>query len=710
MPRPARARLLAGALALGVLVPVVAGTTQAATATGQSPAPSTAQAPGAAQGRYLVGAGLHDITGAAAETGAFGYAAGQEIEGIQDRLYSHAYVIGDPSTGKRVVFVSADMGAIFQSVRVEVVKELEKRFGSTYTGDNVMITATHTHVGNSGHAHDTLYQIAGADASGLGYSSQNFRAAVDGIVESIARAHANLEPGSISVSRGTLDDATRNRSVPAYRANDDAGDHASDVDTRMTQLELTSARGTPVGMVNWFAIHPTSFSKNWTHLSADNKGYARYLFEEKMRTNPTSPDTFVATFANGAEGDVVAVDGNANSAAGYEGSPDERLNVERSGRRQFEAAERLWAQPGRRVRGPVDHRARWADFSDYTVGEEFTKGEGPRRICVPARGVSFAAGGENGPSGIPFVTEGMTRGTSVTDAADAFDDSPLGRLVGRAGGLSLPVVDPCQGEKPVLLPTGHLGWVPTKIPVQLLRIGPIAIVGVPGEPTTMSGRRLEAAVQEQLGDSGVDTVVVAGLANSYSGYVTTREEYAEQHYEGASTEFGPHALGAYLQEYTELAAAMRTGDPVDDDVRPEDRSGRPQLERPGVLLDDKPVWQTFGQVLTQPDTTYTRGRTAKAVFRGGHPKNDLRTMGSFLQVQRHTPAGWRTVRTDRDWDTTYSWEREGVSYSRTTVEWRIGDDVPAGTYRLVQTGDWKSGWTGRTSPYRGTSRAFTVQQ
>lgn len=43
------------------------------------------------------------------------------------------------------------------------------------------------------------------------------------------------------------------------------------------------------------------------------------------------------------------------------------------------------------------------------------------------------------------------------------------------------------------------------------------------------------------------TVVIAGLTNTYSSYVTTFEEYAMQRYEGASTIFGPHTLDAYIQ-------------------------------------------------------------------------------------------------------------------------------------------------------------------
>lgn len=48
-------------------------------------------------------------------------------------------------------------------------------------------------------------------------------------------------------------------------------------------------------------------------------------------------------------------------------------------------------------------------------------------------------------------------------------------------------------------------------------------------------------------------VVIAGLTNTYSSYVTTREEYAAQRYEGASTIFGPSTLDAYIQAIISIA-------------------------------------------------------------------------------------------------------------------------------------------------------------
>lgn len=74
-------------------------------------------------------------------------------------------------------------------------------------------------------------------------------------------------------------------------------------------------------------------------------------------------------------------------------------------------------------------------------------------------------------------------------------------------------------------------------------------------------------------------VVIAGLANEYSQYVATPEEYRTafhnerfcrvvfrprdnqievQRYEGASTLYGPYTLPAYQQEFAALAKRLMT--------------------------------------------------------------------------------------------------------------------------------------------------------
>jgi hypothetical protein len=70
-------------------------------------------------------------------------------------------------------------------------------------------------------------------------------------------------------------------------------------------------------------------------------------------------------------------------------------------------------------------------------------------------------------------------------------------------------------------------WLPNVVDISLLRIGNLVVACVPGEFTTMAGRRLAAAVREAVAGAWGDdvTVVIAGLTNTYASYVTTYEEY-----------------------------------------------------------------------------------------------------------------------------------------------------------------------------------------
>src|SRR5690606_4134785 len=103
-----------------------------------------------------------------------------------------------------------------------------------------------------------------------------------------------------------------------------------------------------------------------------------------------------------------------------------------------------------------------------------------------------------------------------------------------------------------------LPWVQEIVPVQLVRIGRLYLIGVPGEVTIAAGLRLRRTVAGITG-SDLDDVLVAGYANSYFHYVTTPEEYDAQHYEGGSTLFGRWQLPALQQTAARLARAMRDG-------------------------------------------------------------------------------------------------------------------------------------------------------
>lgn len=52
-------------------------------------------------------------------------------------------------------------------------------------------------------------------------------------------------------------------------------------------MQFVGADDKPLGIINWFAVHPTSMN-NTNHLvSSDNVGYASILFEKMMNNNGT---------------------------------------------------------------------------------------------------------------------------------------------------------------------------------------------------------------------------------------------------------------------------------------------------------------------------------------------------------------------------------------------------------------------------------------
>ena len=189
--------------------------------------------------------------------------------------------------------------------------------------------------------------------------------------------------------------------------------------------------------------------------------------------------------------------------------------------------------------------------------------------------------------------------------------------------------------------------------------------------------------------------------------MATYEEYNLQHYEGASTHFGPYTLNAFQEKFDYIARAMKNGAPVSPGPTPRDISGNQLIRIPGVVFDDKPLSKSFGSVYSDAGASYTRGQTVSVTFWGGHPKNNYQIQKTFLKVEKITPTGTVTVANDWDPETRYYWKRSGIANSKITIKWDTTDAAP-GTYRIRHYGHWKSGWTGAITPYEGVSRTFTV--
>ena len=109
---------------------------------------------------YIVGAGIHDVTGPSVEINFMGYAVpSQRGSGIHLRLRSRAFVFEDPVTGQLVCYVSVDGGMASDMVKMRVLEMLQEKYGGeVFFDENVAISGTHSHSGPGGYLAYVLYQ------------------------------------------------------------------------------------------------------------------------------------------------------------------------------------------------------------------------------------------------------------------------------------------------------------------------------------------------------------------------------------------------------------------------------------------------------------------------------------------------------------------------------------------------------------------------
>ncbi|KAM6184823.1 neutral ceramidase [Rhynchocyon petersi] len=677
---------------------------------------------------YHIGVGRADCTGQVSDINLMGYSkSGQNARGVLTRLYSRAFIMAEPDGSNRIVFVSVDIGMMSQRLRLEVLNRLESKYGSLYRRDNVILSAVHTHSAPAGYFQYTVFVIASE-----GFSNRTFQYMVNGIVKSIDIAHANMKPGKIFINKGNVEGVQINRSPYSYLQNpqSEKARYTSNVDKEMLVLKMVDLNGVGLGLLSWFAIHPVSMNNSNHYVNSDNMGYASYLFEQEMnRGYLPGEGPYVAAFASSNLGDVSpntlgphcintgeSCD-NINSSCPIGGpsmcmamgpGKDMLESTQIIGWTIYQRAKDLYGSASQELTGPLSSAHQWVNMTDVTVQLNATH---TVKTCKPALGYSFAAGTIDGVGGLNF-TQGKTEG-------DPFWDTIRDQLLGKPS----EEIKECQKPKPVLLHTGELTvphpWHPAIVDVQILILGSLAIAAIPGEFTTMSGRRFREAVQAEFSSHGMHnmTVVISGLCNVYTHYVTTYEEYQVQRYEGASTIYGPHTLSAYIQLFRGLAKAIATDTVANLSKGPEPPLFK-QLLSPLIpnIVDRAPLGRHFGDVLQAAKPEYRVGEVAEVIFVGANPKNSAgnETHHTFLTVEKLHPtsASWQTVHNDASWETQFYWHKGLLGLSNATIAWHIPATAQPGTYRIKYFGHNRKQDLLKPAvilPFEGTSNAFEVK-
>ncbi len=104
-----------------------------------------------------------------------------------------------------------------------------------------------------------------------------------------------------------------------------------------------------------------------------------------------------------------------------------------------------------------------------------------------------------------------------------------------------------EARRMVLLENGPDSF---DIPLSVMKIGPVALVGIPGEPFTGIGRGLKAT-------EGFDMIIPCCLANGGIGYFPMRDSYDEGGYEARTSKFKAGVAEFIIEEGQKLLTSIK---------------------------------------------------------------------------------------------------------------------------------------------------------
>lgn len=518
-------------------------------------------------------------------------------------LHARALVIRDDSGGS-VVICCLDMAMVTHAMRHAARQRLAEVIGEGFRDESFVLCCTHSHSTPGGCGYEALYNFVTP-----GFVPDHLDAVTDAVVDAVTRAWSSAAEAELTLGRSTFaptQGVAWNRSVPSYNRNPEVDARKPSeahlaIDREMAVLSVRR-EGEAEAFLSLFGVHATCIGNTHDSHDGDNKGRAAAEAESRLRSAGRAAP--VAIFAQGTAGDV---------SPHYHGPGQwfRRRRVRRIGDHgyaqrngELQAARALSAvgDPEQApISGDLDAVLTYRDLSDMAVPARFVGGSQGAHTSDPCHGVAFFEGtpvdGRGAPRTVGWLARGASRvirwrrlartGASGTDRYYArlhesqgpkdilLEDARkliLGRPLGR---VPLPdFVDVTVAEMKREARAGAVErspLVPSVLPVQIVRIGALAIACCPGEFTTVAGARLRETVAEVLAPTGVTDVLMLTYCNDYMGYVTTAQEYQEQRYEGGHTIFGQWTLGAFQSIAAELAERLT----IDRDHRPPDDGLRP---------------------------------------------------------------------------------------------------------------------------------------
>ncbi len=453
------------------------------------------------------------------------------------RLYARAIYVESPA-GEPMVLVSCDLWAIPAGLADRVAELVRSNPTLTHISrEDILVAATHTHHSPAGYSSNLFYNRYAGARGGFDARLHDFLARR--IARAIEHAYTSRQVGQPKWSTVIVDGLARNRSFEPFSENPEATDVLANnrkrgisacrpiedppvggnVDPQRCRavfpelgvLSFFAQDGHSIASAAFVAVHPTVMPNDLNLYHGDLFGVAADRAEEALADDERRP--VVAVF-NGAEGDV--------SPAWVRHDASETIRL---GQRLASAIVRGHRQLGTDPGSAIENRLRRVGIADVQTAEGRTSDR-------PIPGKGQLGGAEDHRT--VWYRRGYREGVRAS------------RERYRGQGLKRPAL-------PVYLAAFGVpkDSLPTRVPVSVHRLGDLVLAGVPGEATTTLGIRLRKKIM-QVQESR--SVVLVGLADEYFAYFATPEEYALQHYEGASMMFGPHTAQVLLRTTGALAS------------------------------------------------------------------------------------------------------------------------------------------------------------
>ena len=397
----------------------------------------------------------------------------------------------------------------------------------------LMIGATHTHAGPGQFLGTDFYNRFASNKAGFDPVWTQYL--VDRIAGAVIEAHDTRAPAVAAVGSREVWGLTRNRSLEPHVTNENIGDRRTDPQRKWVavnpRLHLVRADRLgpdgpePLGALAVFSVHGTGVPQHSDDYNADLWAYVCGELSHGIEAR------------SGRRAVVGAVEGtHADVAPALRPGLAGHLDAKRVGRGIGAEAAELWDDLSGDLSSTIDLAAGFREV-DLDRASSFEGATLTRRAAVGAALVAGAVENLTPVIGkIPPFAPGHPK------PARPGDPHAQKWVIGS------------RWLQPLILPSNAF---PRVLPLQLLQIAGATIAGLPFEITVETGRRLAAAVAEGLGDgASADDVIVSSVANEYSGYVTTPEEYTRQYYEGGHTIYGPATQPFLAAHLRSLAGAL----------------------------------------------------------------------------------------------------------------------------------------------------------